>query len=89
MKKYDIVAVVGTYTNQEGKEKKRYKNVGCIIDKGTGPFILLDRVFNPAGLPNPEFRDTVALSLFAPSEEKESDSKQESTSQELNDEIPF
>jgi hypothetical protein len=35
-KKYDIVAVVGKYTNQQGEEKSKYKNVGAIIDGNNG-----------------------------------------------------
>ena len=33
-----------------------------------GKFIMLDRLFNPAGVPNPEDRDTVILSMFEPRE---------------------
>lgn len=65
MKKYDVCAVTGTYTNQQGEEKRRYKNVGVVLDNGDGPFILLERSFNPAGVPSKN-GETILLSLFEP-----------------------
>jgi len=57
--------VTGSYTHN-GKEKKRYENVGHVMqgDDG-GKMICLKRTFNPAGLP-PDGRDTVVLSMFEP-----------------------
>ena len=67
MKKvYDMAVKTGTYTDKEGKEKGRYLNVGAVLDDGNGPFLLLDRTFNPAGLPNPDNRSNVIISLFKP-----------------------
>lgn len=82
MKTHDIVAVTGTYTNSNGEEKKRYQNVGAVIDKGNGPFIVLEKWFNPAGLESP------ILSMYEP---KMSQAKQavEDQSQDPSDEIPF
>jgi len=36
MKKYDVVAITGEYTNAQGETKKRYMNCGVILktDKG-------------------------------------------------------
>lgn len=65
IKKYDIVATVGTY-QKNGETKSRFKNVGVVMEKDGKPFILLDRIFNPAGLPNPQNKDTVLLSLYEP-----------------------
>jgi len=33
MKKYDVVARTGTYTNKNGEERGRYKNVGMVYEK--------------------------------------------------------
>ena len=65
IKKYDIVATVGTY-QKNGEIKNRFKNVGVVMEKDGKPFILLDRIFNPAGLPNPQSKDTILLSLYEP-----------------------
>lgn len=96
IKKYDIVATVGSYT-KNGETKSKYKNVGVIMEKDGKPFILLDRTFNHGALPNPDGRDTVLLSLFTP-KEKDSDYNQGlgstqhgkgNTAHDLSDEIPF
>lgn len=70
MKKYDIVAVTGTYQNQQGEQKKRYLNVGAVIDTGNGPFIVLEKWFNPGALAE-QGRDSVILSLFEPKKKPE------------------
>jgi len=95
MKKYDIVATLGSYTNKHGEEKKRYKNVGVVMEKDGKPFILLDRTFNPAGLQSN--RDTVLLSLYEPKQEHQQDSPQQQGQpqqadfavEELDDELMF
>ena len=70
-KKYDIAVKTGSYTNAQGEEKGRYENVGAVMSGDNGPFLILKRTFNPAGVPNPDDRDTVILSLFEPREEGE------------------
>ena len=93
LKKYDIVATVGTYI-KNGETKNRYKNVGAVIEKDGKPFILLDKIFNPAGLPGD--KESVLLSLYAP-KEKDSDYNQGLRTKgssyvpesNLNDYIPF
>jgi hypothetical protein len=65
-KQYDIAVKVGEYTDREGNTKGRYMNVGAVIQGDKGPYIVLDRTFNPAGVPNPDGRSSVLLSLFAP-----------------------
>ncbi len=57
---YDVVAVTGEYTNQQGETKKRYVNVGVILDSGDGPYLILEKWFNPAGI------ESKFLSLFKP-----------------------
>jgi hypothetical protein len=63
----DIAVKVGEYTDNQGKTKGRYKNVGGIMENDDGgSFILLDRIFNPAGVPDLTGRggDAVLISIF-------------------------
>jgi len=65
-KKYDLAVVVDSYT-VDGKKKNKYQNIGSVMQKDDGSaFILLDRTFNPAGVPNPEHRSTIIVSKFEP-----------------------
>lgn len=67
-KLYDLVVKTGTY-EKDGETKNRYKTVGAVMsNQDGGKFIMLDRLFNPAGVPNPDDRDTVILSMFEPRE---------------------
>lgn len=59
----DILVKVGTY-QKDGKEKNRYINVGSKMEGDKGAFLLLNRTFNPAGVPNPDNRDSIILSIF-------------------------
>lgn len=70
MKKlYDLAVATGKYTNKSGEEKSNWENVGVIMQKDDGnKMILLKRTFNPAGVPNPDDRDNIILSMFAPKE---------------------
>jgi hypothetical protein len=68
-KTHDLAVKTGTYTDRQGNEKGRWKNVGSVLETNDGGrVIILDRTFNPAGVPNPEGRDTVMLSMFEPKE---------------------
>ena len=75
-KLYDLAVKTGSYTDREGNEKGRWENVGAVMqgDDG-GKFIMLKRVFNPAGVPDLSGRgsDSILLSMFEP---KERDSRQ-------------
>lgn len=64
----DIVAKTGEYQDaQTGMTKGRYQNVGSLMAGDDGrQFIIMERWFNPAGLPNPQDRPGVILSLFEP-----------------------
>ena len=67
----DIVVKTGSYTDGTGQTKNRYKTVGSLIEGEYGPFIMLDRTFNPAGLASGEGKDRVILNLFAPRDQQE------------------
>lgn len=60
----DVAVVTGTY-EKNGETKKRYKNVGSVMRGDDGnSFILLDRSFNPAGVPFKEGGDQIILGIF-------------------------
>ncbi|MFK5893967.1 MAG: hypothetical protein QM504_12165 [Pseudomonadota bacterium] len=65
-KLYDIEVPLGSYTDKQGNEKTRWQNVGAMFEGEKGPYLLLDRWFNPAGLPNPENKTSVVLNLYEP-----------------------
>lgn len=85
MKKlYDLAVKTGTH-EKDGETKNRYENVGSIMEKDDGGrFILLNRTFNPAGVPNPDNRSNVILSMF------KNEPKKESTPPPVSDDdVPF
>jgi hypothetical protein len=56
------------------EEKKRWKNIGSVLEtKDGGKVILIDRTFNPAGVPVEGGRDQIMVSMFKP---KDDDSAQ-------------
>lgn len=63
---HDLAVVVGTYEDRDGNEKKRYANVGVMMEGDNGPFILLDRHFNPAGVNGKDGK--IVISCFEPKE---------------------
>src|SRR3546814_3924730 len=67
-KLYDVVATVGSYTDRSGNENRRYENVGVMMEGDKGPYLMLKRTFNLAGVPSA--RDTVLLSLYEPQDDK-------------------
>jgi hypothetical protein len=68
-KKYDLVVKVGEYTDGQGQTKGRFKNVGVMMEGDKGPYILLDRTFNPAGVGGNEGRESIIVSLYEPKQE--------------------
>ena len=70
-KLYDLVVKVGEYTNSQGEVKSRYKNVGSAMQGDNGTFLIIDRAFNFAGVPNPENRDSVIVSCFEPKDNQQ------------------
>ena len=86
-KAYDICVKTGSYTNRDGETKNRYQNVGAVIQGDNGPFILLERWFNPAGVDTD--RDSVLMSLFKADRDKPRRDEQQSAPSDLEDNIPF
>jgi hypothetical protein len=64
-KKYDLAVKVGEYQDSNGETKKRWKNVGAVVQGKDGFFILMDKTFNPAGLAEPD-RESIMISMFEP-----------------------
>jgi len=64
-KLYDLAVKVGSYT-KDGQEKGRYQNIGVVLKGKDGPFLLLNRYFNPAGVPCDPEKDSIIVSMFAP-----------------------
>lgn len=66
-KLYDLAVKTGEYQDSTGAKKGRWQNVGAVManDDG-GKFIMLERWFCPAGVPNPENRSNLLLSMFEP-----------------------
>lgn len=69
-KMYDVVVKTGEYQNNQGETKGRYENVGTMMQGDNGPYLILKRTFNPAGVPNPDNKDSVIVSLFAPQQQQ-------------------
>lgn len=93
-KKYDLAVKVGSY-EKDGQSKNRYQNVGAVMQGDNGPFLLLNKTFNPAGVPGDPDRDNLIISCFeprdqggnsAPTEKPKQDSK---PADDYDDDIPF
>lgn len=90
-KQYDIAVVTGSYNDSQGNKKNRYQNVGAVIQGDKGPYILLERWFNPAGIVNPDGRSNVLLSLFEPKQGDQSAPARTASapSDDFDDNVPF
>ena len=90
MKKVKDLAVAGS---KYGDGKTNWINIGCIMEKDDGgKFMLLNRHFNPAGIPNPDNRDTLIVSMFDVKEKEKSASDKVSDAfngTQVNEEEPF
>lgn len=68
-KLYDISAKVGEYQAQDGTTKGRWQNVGAVMEGDNGPYIMLAKWFNPAGVPDARGGESILLSCFQPKQE--------------------
>lgn len=66
MKKYELVVKVGEGSNG----KAIWKNVGVVLENDKGPYILLDKTFNPAGV-NTD-KGSIMISMFEPKPKNDS-----------------
>lgn len=95
-KKYDLVVKVGEYTDGQGQTKGRFKNVGVVMDGQNGPYILLDRTFNPAGVGGNDGRESIIVSMYEPKQDGAQSTQQRPAAptqrapqRPLDDEVPF
>lgn len=87
-KTHDLAVKVGEYT-KNGETKGRYINVGMVLSDGQNDLFLLNRTFNPAGVPNPDGKDSVLLSKFAVREQETAKAKPRADEAGFDDRIPF
>lgn len=74
--KYNITIRTGSY-EKDGTTKGKYKTVGQVMEKDDNSrFILIDPLFNFAGVKRDDGRDMIICSLMEP-KEKESQTKSE------------
>lgn len=79
-KLYDVVVKTGEYQSN-GETKGRYENIGTMMQGDNGPFLILKRTFNPAGVPNPDNKDSVIVSLFEPQQQNNQQGQQQNNQQ--------
>ena len=94
-KTHDLVVTVREYQDRDGTTKRETKNIGALMESEKGPFILLDRWFSPAGIPNPENRANLMVSCYEPRsrDAQQGGNRQQSSSQPNgcfdDGEVPF
>ena len=65
-KTHDLAVIVREYQDRDGQTKKQYQNVGALMEGDNGPYVILERWFNPAGIANPQDRSNLIVSCFEP-----------------------
>ena len=68
-KKYDLCVKTGSYPdpNDPSKMKGKYLNVGVVLENDNGPYMLLNKSFNPAGIVDDPTKESVIISMFSDS----------------------
>lgn len=84
-KTHDLAVVTGTY-QKDGQTKKRYQTVGVVLEGDSGPMILLDRHFSPAGIDGKDGR--IIISMF-PARDGQRPGPAAGSYDALEDGIPF
>jgi hypothetical protein len=93
-KKYDLAVKVSTFTNKQGEQKNKWANIGAVMQNDNGFFMILDRTFNPAGVPNPEHKESLLVSMFEPNEnqggqQQAPQQSQQAPADDFGDYVPF
>lgn len=94
-KTHDLSVVVGEYKDRDGNVKKRYQNVGALMEGDNGPFIMLAKWFNPAGIQDSRGGESLLVSCFAPREQQQGQYQQKPQPQQrqapdqFDSDIPF
>lgn len=80
-KVYDIVAKVGEYQGKDGEMRARWQTVGAMLEGDKGPFLMLAKWFNPAGVADSRGGESLLLSLFEPKQEERGQNKNDAGQQ--------
>lgn len=71
---YDLAVKTGTY-QKNGETKRKYSNVGCVMQKDdNGRFLMIDPHFNFGAVKREESHDMVIVSMFDPKVKEETKS---------------
>lgn len=90
-KTHDVTTKVGEF-QQNGETKARWKNVGSLIKTDKGSMVLLlDRTFNPAGVPGEGNSESVMLQFFKVDNDRQQQKSQApvDAGNPYEDDIPF
>lgn len=85
-KTHDLVVKMGEYQSG-GETKARWRNVGSVITTEKGTAILLNRDFNPAGVPGNEDKDSILISVMKVDRDQKPQAAP--SSGVVDDDIPF
>lgn len=88
----DLAVVTGTYTNNQGEEKRRYMNCGALMEGDDGgQFIMLSRFINYSILPRKQGSESILISVFDIRERDGADTaeKPAMVSGDLDDDVPY
>lgn len=94
-KTHDLAVVVGEYTDRNGDTKKRYQNVGALMEGDRGPYIMLAKWFNPAGVQDSRGGESLILSCFEPRQANNAQHTEQKPAnnakkdEEYSEDIPF
>jgi hypothetical protein len=82
-----LVAVAGVKNNGETS----WKQCGVVVEKEGKRFILLDRSFNPAGIPTRDGSDSIMVSMipYTYPDKKQKSSEYDPEYEYNSDDIPF
>lgn len=91
----NVVVKTGEYTDRGGNTKGRYEKVGRVMQTDDGrEMVLLNRTFNPAGVPSD--KESIILNFFDVEEKREVSAeakagikKLETAVYDADSEIPF
>jgi len=73
---YDMAVKTGSYESN-GETKGRYENIGSVMQGDNGMFVIMKRTFNPAGVANPENKDSLIVSFFEPKPANQQNNQQQ------------
>jgi single-stranded DNA-binding protein len=87
----ELAVGVRKYTDQSGQEKTQWENIGAIFKNEEGKsFISIKRTFNPAGVPNPDQKDSIIVSMFEPKDPNAAPAAPaKPAASAVDDDIPF